>query len=101
MYTLNFMRKYDVQKMHNRRKEHRLMNMFAHKTNPEYVDMNRPDMLLRNHDGTKFKIRVTINQKAYKSPYYRGVKLWEQLSNATRTLHGKKEFKSSIKCILL
>ena len=95
------MREYDVQKLHNRRKEHLLMNMFAHQINPEYVDMNRPDMLLRNHDGTKFKIRVTRNQKVYKSPYYRGVKLWEQLPNATRTLHGKKEFKSSIKGILL
>ena len=81
-------REYDVQKLHNQRKEHLLMNMFAHKINPEYVDMNRPDMLLRNHDGTKFKIRVTRNQKLYKSPYYRGVKLWEQLPNATRTLHG-------------
>ena len=93
------MREYDIEKLYNRRKEHLLMNMFAHKNNPEFEDMNRPDMLLRNHNGTKFKIRATRNQKVYKSPYYRGVKLWEQLPNATRTLHGKKEFKRNIKGI--
>ena len=78
-----------------------LMNMFAHKNNPEYVDMNRPDMLLRSHDGTKFKMRATRNQKVYKSPYYRGVQLWERLPNVTQTLPGKKEFKHSIKGIEL
>ena len=93
------MHEYDVEKLYNRRKEHFLMIMFAHKNNPEFEDMNRPDMLLRNHNGTKFKIRATINQKVCKSPYYRGVKLWEQLPNATRTLHGKKEFKRTIKGI--
>ena len=91
------MRKYDVEKLYNRRKEHLLMNMFAHKNNPEFEDMNRPDMLLRNHNGTKFKIRATRNQKVYKSLLQ--VKLWEQLPNATRTLHGKEEFKRNIKGI--
>ena len=71
------MREYDVQHLLIRRKEHMLMNMFTNKNNQEYVDMNRPDRLLRNHDGTKFKIRATRNQKVFKSPYYRGVQLWE------------------------
>ena len=93
------MREYDEQYLRTRRKEHLLMNMFAEKNNPEYVDMNRPDMLLRNHDGTKFKIRATRNQKVYKSPYCRGVHLWERLPNVTQTLQGKKEFKHSIKGI--
>ena len=93
------MREYDVQPLLHRRKEHLLMNMFAHKNNPEYVDKNRPDMLLRNHEGTKFKMRATRNQNVFKSPYYRGVQLWERLPNVTRTLPGKKEFKRSIKGI--
>ena len=65
------------------------------------MDNNRPDRLLRNHDGTKFKIRATRNQKVFKSPYYRGVQMWEQLPNVTRTLQSKKEFKNSIKGIEL
>ena len=69
------MREYDVQKLQTRRKEHLLMNMFAQRENPEYIDTNRPEMLLRNHNGTKFKIKATRNQKVYKSPYYRGVQL--------------------------
>ena len=83
------------------RKEHLLMNMFAQKGNVDYVATIRPDMLLRNHNGTKFKIKATRNQKVYKSPYYRGVQLWERLPNATRTLHTKSEFKNNIKGIEL
>ena len=95
------MLEYDVQHLHVRRKEHLIMNMFSQRNNPEYVDTNRPDRLLRNHDGTKFKIRATRNQKVYKSPYFRGVQLWGQLPNVTRTLQGRKEFKHSIKGIEL
>ena len=95
------MREYDIQPLRGRRKEHLIMIMFAQKNNKEYVDMARPDRLLRNHDGTQFKIQVTRNQKVYKSPYYRGVQLWERLPNVTRTLHEKKEFKSNIKGIEL
>ena len=75
--------------------------MFAQKSNPQYGDTGRPGMLLRNHDGTKFKIRITRNHKVFKSPYHRGVQLWEQLPNATRTMHEKKEFKRSTKSIEL
>ena len=71
------MQEHDIQQLHIRRNEHLLMNMFTQKHNPEYVEMNRPDRLLRNHDGTKFKIQATRNQKVFKSPYYRGVQLWE------------------------
>ena len=75
--------------------------MFAHKNDPEYVDVARPCMILRNHDGTKFKIRIARNQKVFKGPYYRGVYLWEWLSNATRTMQEKKESKRSIRGIEL
>ena len=96
------MLEYDVQHIHVKRKEHLIMNMFSHRNNPEYVDTDRPDRLLRNHDGTKFKIRATRNhQKVYKSPYFRGVQLWDRLPNVTRTLHGRKEIKHSIKIIEL
>ena len=70
--------------LYKRRKEHLLMNMFAQKGNVDYVATIRPDMLLRNHNGTKFKIKATRNQKVYKSPYYRGVQLWERLPNANK-----------------
>ena len=90
-----------MQQLLARRKEYLVMNMFAQQNNHDYVDTNRPEMLLRNHNGTKFKIKATRNHKVYKSPYYRGVQLWEQLLNATRTLHAKKEFKQSIKGIEL
>ena len=37
--------------------------------------------------------------KVYKSPFYRGVRLWERLPNVSRTIQTKKEFKHSIRCI--
>ena len=77
------------------------MNMFAQKNNTEYVDTNRPDRLLRNHNGTKFKIKATRNRKVYKSPYYRGVQLWETLPIVTQTLQGKTEFKKGMKGVAL
>ena len=54
------MREYDVQKLCTRRKEHLLLNMFAQKSNPAYVDTNRPDMLLRNHNGTNILIFLIV-----------------------------------------
>ena len=56
------MRHYDIQSLRTRRKEHLLMKMFAQKNNTEYFDTNRPDGLLRNHNGTKFKIKATNKQ---------------------------------------
>ena len=41
------MLEYAVQHLHVRRKEHLIMNMFSQRNNPEYVDTNRPDRLLR------------------------------------------------------
>ena len=92
------MRLYDIQNLRTRRKEHLLINMFAQKNNIKYVDTNRPDRLLRNH---KFKIKATRNRKVYKSPYYRGVQLWETLPIVTRTSQEKTEFKNSMKGIAL
>ena len=87
---------YDIQSLRTRRKEHLLMNMFVQKNNIDYVDTNRPDRLLRNHNGTKFKIKATRNRNVYKSSYYRGVQLWENLPIVTWTLQGKTEFRNSI-----
>ena len=36
------------------------------------------DVRLRNHDRITFRIKTTTNQRVYKSPYHRGVYLWEQ-----------------------
>ena len=44
------MREFDVQQLLARRKEHLVMNMFAQPNNNDYVDTNRPEMLLREFD---------------------------------------------------
>ena len=48
-------------------------------------------MILRNHDGTKFKIKTTKNHRVHKSPYYPGVTV------DTQKLTSKSDFQKSIR----
>ena len=57
--------------------EHVLMQMCLHKDDADSIETRRPNIILRNHDGTQFKIKATRNHWVYKSPYYRCVQLWE------------------------
>ena len=61
------MRMYDIESLYIRRVERLLMQMYWHKNDAEYIDTARPDMRLRNHDGTKFKIKTTQNHMVYTS----------------------------------
>ena len=89
---------YDIE---NRRKEHLLMQMYMPKDNPEYVECARPNVKLRDHDSTKFKIKTTRNQRVYKSPNYLGVQLWERLTGEIWTIPNSIDFKRNIHGLLL
>ena len=52
---------YDIESLYNRRAEHLLMQMYCHKDDVDYIEQYRPTMRLRNHEGTKFKIKTTRN----------------------------------------
>ena len=78
--TLDSIRlKYNIEALDLRGREHLLM-FYANRTNMDYVDLRRPDMTWHKHYGTKFKMKMTRNTRVLKSPYYRGVQLWEKLS---------------------
>ena len=57
--------------------EHVLMQMFWHKDDADSIETSRPNIIRRNHDRTKFKIKTTRNHRVHKSPYYRCVQLWD------------------------
>ena len=73
------------------------MFMYANRSNQDYVDTRRPDMTLRKHYSTKFRIKKTRNTKVLKRPYYRGVQMWEKLPTEVQMVGKKVEFKTYVK----
>ena len=64
----------------------------------DYVDTCRPKLSLRSNSKIKvklkFKIRTTKLTKVLNSPYYRGVRLWDRLSEETQKATTKFKFKN-------
>ena len=73
------------------------MVMYANRSNQDYVDTRRPDMTLRKHYSTKFRIKMTRNTNLLKSPNYRGVEMWEKLPTEVQMIRKKVEFKKYVK----
>ena len=65
----------------------------------DYVDLRRPDMTLRKDYGTNSLMKMTRNTRVLKSPYYRGVQLWEKLPVEAQFLGTKQEFRYHLKTI--
>ena len=55
----------------------------------EYLDMDRPEIVLRNRNKTRL-FRVM------NSPYYRGIKLWDRLAEEVQKATTKVKFKMLI-----
>ena len=91
-------RLYEIDSLYSRLVEHLLMQMCWHKDDADYIETSRPNMILRNHDGTKLNIKTTRNHRVHKSPYYCGVQLWEQITVDTSRLQtSESDFKKSIR----
>ena len=77
------------------------MLMYAHKDDSDYIDVTRPEMFLRNHEGVKFKISTTKNQRVYKSLYYHGVQMWKTIPVDVQMSARKTDFKRGITHVLV
>ena len=60
------------------------------------LDVKRPDIVLRNRNKMKFKTPITKLTKILKSPFYRGVNLWDRLSEDVQRATTKVKFKRLI-----
>ena len=61
-----------------------------------YLDTSRPEIILRNRDKIKFVTAKTKLTKVTKSPYYRGVSLWDMLPQQVQRATTKVRFKKLI-----
>ena len=54
------------------------------------IDTDRPEIVLRSRDKIKFVTKLT---KVMKSPYYRGISLWDMLNEEQQRATTKVRFK--------
>ena len=88
---------YNVEKLCVRRNRNLLKIMYDESRNIVNIDMYRPKMVLRSADHIKMHHKFTKLTKIQKSPYYRGLGLWDNLPVMYQNINTKKEFKSLIK----
>ena len=88
--------KYNIEKLRDRRKRNLLKIMFGHSHNTENIDYYRPERMLRSSKKVKIKSTFTRITKIQKSPFYRGISLWDSLPFAIQHEQGKTAFKNAL-----
>ena len=61
-----------------------------------YIDTTRPEIALRSRNEIKCSTPKTNLTKVMKSPYYRGVGLWDRLTEEVQRATTKVRFKRQI-----
>ena len=61
-----------------------------------YLEIKRPEINLRSRHKIKFTMPVTKLTKVLRSPFYRGVSLWDRLSVEVQQATTKVRFKQLI-----
>ena len=88
--------RYNIENLGVRRKRNLLKIMFNQSQNVENIDSYRPDRTLRSCDKIKLKCNFTRITKIQKSPFYRGVSLWDSLPKELQKEQSRKTFKNII-----
>ena len=79
-----------------RRKEHHSMIMYRLSGKGQYIDRYRPPIRLRSRKKVKFKTYKRNLSKIVKSPFYRGIKLWDMIPIKIQLSVTKVKFKREI-----
>ena len=88
----------DMEELNKRRIEYFLRQIYImQRYAPGCIETRRPNMLYCNHDGIILKIKTTKNKRVYKSPYSRGIYLWDGLPVDIQTRVDKAEFRRNIR----
>ena len=87
---------YAIEPLKARRRKHHLSLMYRISKIKAYLDTSRPEIILRNRDKIKFVTAKTKLTKVAKSPYYRGVSLWDMLPQQVQRATTKVRFKKQI-----
>ena len=88
--------KYNIEKLCVRRKQNLLKIMFGQSRNEMNIDSYRPERILRSRNKVKLKSKFTRINKIQKSPYYRGIILWDTIPQNLQCEQSKVNFKNAI-----
>ena len=95
------LQEYRISSIRRRRDEQLLAFMYSISRNKDYIDSRRPLMTLRSTNKIKFTEKLTVKTLILKSPYNRGVILWNTLPASLQHAHTIKMFKKLLKTELL
>ena len=88
--------RYNIESLYTRRKRSLLKIMFGQSRNMENIDTYRPERILRRRFKIKLKSKFTRITKIQKSPFYRGISLWDALPQNIQREQSKIAFKNAI-----
>ena len=88
--------RYSIENLETRRKRNLLKVMFNESHNVENIDSYRPNLTLRSRDKIKLKTKFTRITKIQKSPFYRGVSLWDSLPKELQQEQSRMMFKKVV-----
>ena len=92
---------YNLTTLYRRRAEHLLILMYKKsRSDMDILNHHKPKIELRSKSKVKFKYAFTDKTKVQKSPLYRGIFLWDQLSFDIQTLDDINIFKRNIHSLL-
>ena len=73
---------YNIENPDVQRRKNLLKIMFGQSHNDDNIDYYRPECILRSRKQVKMKSKFTRITKIQKSPFYRGITLWNNLPNS-------------------
>ena len=76
------------------------MHMYGQSKEEMNLAQKSCDRILRSNNKTTMKYEFSNLTKLHKSPYYRGVKLWNTLPAETQKCNIKREFKKQMQNII-
>ena len=89
--------KYKLETLVDRRKRNLLKIMYKESKVELNIDVYRPIRLTRSTTHVKLKHNFTRLTKIQRSPYYRGLELWDKLPRELQVLNTSEKFKNAIR----
>ena len=93
--------KYNIEKLSVRRKRSLLCIMYIESKDSNNIKEDSHGMNLRSSKKVKLKEKFSDMTKLHKSPYFRGLKLWETLPDDVQKAENKEMFKNRVKTIII
>ena len=84
--------RYNLESLETRRKRNLLEIMYKESKEKSNIDIYRPKRVLRSNANVKLHHKFTKLSKIQKSPYYRGLDLWDKLPPVLLNIGTKLEF---------